>query len=416
MSVAHEYVTQLRRFNANARWYLAYTFISGIGSGIYGLFYNLYVLSLGHSPAFLGTLLALPLVTVTVLAVPAGMLGRRIGYRNTLILGTAVLVTSLAGACVAPSAAGLVAFALGLGVMHALLDVSNAPFVAENSRPLERTHLFSVQFAVRLFASFFGSLGAGLLPAQFARFLHVGAESPGAYRATLLLSAGVLVLSLLPLLRVRRPLATPRAAEVSASARSAAHLTRAEAAVLTKLFVPQVVIGLGAGALVPFLNVFFKMRFAVSDGLLGVLFALQAVAMGVATLAGPAVAARLGRVRTVVLTQVVSIPFLAILGFVPSLSVASVGFLARAGLMNMGHPLYSAFAMDQVDERRRGTANALLVMSSQGSRAVSSWAAGLLLQGPGFSPVFALTITCYLAASAMTHRFFSRRAPASSSH
>lgn len=410
MPLARDYVARVRGFNTNARWYLVYTFMSGVGFGIYGLFYNLYILSLGHSPAFLGLLLALPLVVVTVLAVPAGMLGRRIGYRNTLLLGTVVLTLSLIGACAAPSAAGLITFALGLGVMQALLDVSNAPFVAENSRPSERTHLFSVQFAVRLFASFFGSLGAGLLPAQLARLLRVGAESPTAYRATLLLSAALFLLALLPLLRVRRPLA-PRN-EDEAPSRPIGRLSRAEIAVLTKLFVPQAVIGIGAGALVPFLNVFFKVRFGVSDSLLGVLFALQAIAMGLATLAGTAVAARLGRVRAVVLTQVLSIPFLAILGFVPFLPLASVGFLARAALMNMGSPLYSAFAMDQVDEKRRGTANALLVMSAQGSRALSSWAGGLLQQGPGFSPIYALTITCYLAASALTHRFFSRTAPA----
>lgn len=410
MPLARDYVARVRGFNTNARWYLVYTFMSGVGFGIYGLFYNLYILSLGHSPAFLGLLLALPLVVVTVLAVPAGMLGRRIGYRNTLLLGTVVLTLSLIGACAAPSATGLITFALGLGVMQALLDVSNAPFVAENSRPSERTHLFSVQFAVRLFASFFGSLGAGLLPAQLARLLRVGAESPTAYQATLLLSAALFLLALLPLLRVRRPLAPRNEEEVPS--RPIGRLSRAEIAVLTKLFVPQAVIGIGAGALVPFLNVFFKVRFGVSDSLLGVLFALQAIAMGLATLAGPAVAARLGRVRAVVLTQVLSIPFLAILGFVPFLPLASVGFLARAALMNMGSPLYSAFAMDQVDEKRRGTANALLVMSAQGSRALSSWAGGLLQQGPGFSPIYALTITCYLAASALTHRFFSRTTPA----
>ncbi len=410
MPLARDYVARVRGFNANARWYLVYTFMGGIGFGIYGLFYNFYILSLGHSPAFLGVLLALPLVVVTVLAVPAGMLGRRISYRNTLLLGTVVLTFCLIGACAVPSVAGLITFALGLGVMQALLDVSNAPFVAENSRPSERTHLFSVQFAVRLFASFFGSLGAGLLPAQLARLLGVGAESPTAYRATLLLSAAIFLLALLPLLRVRRSL-TPRD-EKEVPARLTGRLAHAEVAVLTKLFVPQAVIGIGAGVLVPFLNVFFKVRFGVSDSLLGVLFALQAVAMGLATLAGPAVAARLGRVRAVVLTQVLSIPFLAILGFVPSLPLASVGFLARAGLMNMGSPLYSAFAMDQVDEKKRGTANALLVMSAQGSRALSSWVGGLLQQGPGFPPIYALTITCYLAASVLTHRFFLRRAPA----
>ncbi len=392
-----------RRFQPNARWYLVCTFLSGLGFGVFGLFYNLYVLSLGFDRPTLGLLLAVPLLVVCISALPAGSLARRIGYRNTLAIGLVAYVGAIVGLSSLPTRAGLLGFALGLGIGQTLFDVCNAPLVAENSVAADRTQLFSTQYAVRLFASFFGSLAAGAMPATFARWLGVGAEAPAAYRVTLLLSALLLCVAFLPLLRIKGHSRTAATSDPVPPAR------RTQWATLWRLFIPQIVIGIGAGALVPFLNVFLKSRFALSDGVLGVLFAAQAIAMGAATLFGPALAARIGRIRALVLTQVASIPFLAILGFSPLFPVAACAFLARAGLMNMGSPLYSAFSMEQVDVQHRATASALLVMSAQGSRALSSWISGILQERAGFTPVFLLTIACYMIASSLVLRFFGRR-------
>ena len=98
----------------------------------------------------------------------------------------------------------------------------------------------------------------------------------------------------------------------------------------------------------PFLNIFFKQKFAISDTLLGTIFAGQSIAIGLATFAGPLLAERLGKIRAVVFTQLVSIPFLLLLGYSSLFTPAVVGYLIRAGLMNMGTPLYSAFVMEQV--------------------------------------------------------------------
>jgi MFS family permease len=404
MPSTDRFAAALRRFQPNARWYLAYTFFSGLAFGVFGLFYNLYVLSLGFDRSTLGLLLAIPLVVVCAFALPAGALARRIGYRNALVIGLAAYACAIVGLCVLPTRVGLLLFALGLGVGQTLFDVCNALLVAENSTAAHRTHLFSTQYAVRLFASFFGSLVAGAMPATFARLLGVGAEAPAAYRGTLLLSALLLCVAFLPLLRVKAQSHT--AASVQDPIPPA---PRTQWATLWRLFIPQIVIGIGAGALVPFLNVFLKSRFGLSDSVLGLLFAIQAIAMGAATLLGPALAAKVGRIRALVLTQVASIPFLALLGFSPVFPIAACAFFARAGLMNMGSPLYSAFSMEQVDVQHRATASALLVMSSQGSRAASSWISGLLQEGPGFAPVFALTIACYVVASFLVLRFFGRR-------
>jgi len=169
-----------------------------------------------------------------------------------------------------------------------------------------------------------------------------------------------------------------------------------------------VIIGFGAGVLVPFLNVYLRTRFGLSDVTIGFLFAFQSVFMALATLAGPIVADRLGRIRAVVLVQFLSIPFLVLLGYAPFLSLSAAGFLARASLMNMANPLYTAFAMDSVSTERRPTASALMQMSWQGTRGASALVSGQLQETAGFSAIFPITIGCYLLASSLIYTFFVR--------
>jgi len=406
MSIFRGYGLQLRRFQTNARLYLLHSFASGFGLGILRLLFNFYVLSLGHDRAFLGLLVALPPIVITAVAIPVGMLGHRIGYRSVLIGGAALMIASLLGISVSTGVIGLVLFSAARGLSRTLLQVSSAPFMAENSESSERTHLFSVQFATRTLASFFGFLLAGVLPTLFARLLTVGVEDPTAYRASLWVGAGLFALSILPLLRMKS-LATPNRTEPRPSLRE---MFRPPGQ-LIRLFLPQVVIGFGAGALVPFLNVFLKAKFGLSDAFIGLLFALQSVVMAAATLVGPLLAERLKRVRAVVLVQLLSIPFLILLGYAPLVSLSGVGFLARASLMNMANPLYTAFAMDAVKPERRPTASALMQMSWQGTRGVSALVSGQIQEGPGFSALFPITIGCYLFASTLIYAFFVQRKP-----
>jgi MFS family permease len=85
-------------------------------------------------------------------------------------------------------------------------------------------------------------------------------------------------------------------------------------------------------------------------------------------------------------------------------------FWVRAALMNMGNPLYSAFAMVQVPDRERATVSGLMGMSWN-----TGWAIGPCLNGYmqghpqiGFRPNFVVTCSLYLVASIMTSRFFQR--------
>jgi len=403
MPPIRDYLAKLKQFQSNARLYLLYSFASGFAMGILRLLFNFYVLSLGYDRGFLGTLVAIPPLVITFLAIPAGMLSHRFGLRFTLIAGASLMVVSVFGMSFSSAAVALVLFAVGRGLGRTLLSVSNAPFMTDNSGVAERTHLFSVQFATRLTAMFIGSSLAGALPTIVASIGGFGAEDPAAYRGSLWVCAFVLILAIVPLLRLprlqqaARPQARPRFREMFRNPKQ-----------LFRLFLPQVVIGFGAGVLVPFLNVYFKTQFGLSDITLGFLFAFQSVFMALATLVGPIVAERLRRVRAVVFVQLLSIPFLVLLGYAPLVSLSVIGFFARASLMNMGNPLYTAFAMESVEPDRRPTASALMQMSWQGTRSFGSFASGYIQEGPGFSALFPITIGCYLLASLLIYTFFVR--------
>jgi len=399
-----QYLSRVRKFQHNARWYLLFSLMSGFAMGIMRLLFNFYVLSLGFDSSTLGLLVALPPIVVTISAIPMGMLGHRIGFRAALLIGVVLMAGSMVGLSLSSVLVGLVFFAALRGLSQTMLQVSSAPFMAENSSTDERTHLFSVQFAARLFANFFGLLLAGVLPSIIAGVLHVGAESPTAYRGALLVGAALYSLALLPLLRTKRePIAHEQTEPLRL--REMFH----PPGLLFRLFLPQVVIGLGAGALVPFLNVFFKVKFGVPDATLGVLFAFQSVLMAFATLIGPVLADRWGKTKAVVGMQVLSVPFLGILGYMPTLSLSAVGFLCRAALMNAANPLYTAFAMDKVSTKQRGAASAMMQMSWQGTRAISSLSSGYLQETSGFTLLFPITIVMYSLASLLIYTFFIRK-------
>jgi predicted MFS family arabinose efflux permease len=174
-----------------------------------------------------------------------------------------------------------------------------------------------------------------------------------------------------------------------------------------KLAIPNFLIGCGAAILIPYMNVFFKDRFEISESLLGLLFSLSSLFIGIGSLIGPRLAMRLGgKIRTVAFTQFASVIFMLMIGFVPSLWIAGFAFLMRAALMNMSAPLYSAFCMEQTPEKQQGFVSSVLNIAWQIGWSVGPYISGVVQERYGFSPLFLTTTILYLIAIGLTWRFF----------
>ncbi|MHA0039186.1 MFS transporter [Deinococcus sp. PESE-13] len=367
------------RFTRQVWLYLLSAFSFGLSQAFMMLFLNFYLRALGLDPAWQGFLNALPALTLAALSLPAVALARRISNAHTLKVGAAL---SMLGTLLMALAHGPVLVIVGgliQGAGSALSVVAGAPFMANHSDEKSRVALFSVQSALMTGAGFLGNLLGGRVPELYAAATHTLPSSLEALRVALLVAAGLQLLGLLPVLFLR-PSGKTRPAGRSLAVRDKATMAR--------LVFPNVLVGLGAGATIPFLNVYIEGRFHVDYASLGSLFAWTSLATALTSLVQPLLVRRLGQLPAVLAVQVSSLPFLALLGFAPQLWMVTVAMFTRGALMNAAGPVYSAYAMTALPEEDRPMYSAVNTMAWDLGWALSSMLSGVVRGALDFSLAF----------------------------
>ncbi len=403
MTALRDYVHNIKKFSPQARLYLFVSVLQGIGWGIFQLFFNFYILSLGYQRDFLGMLISIPPMTAIVMALFAGYISDLIGRKRAFIFGNIVTVIAQAMMLLWPTSTMLILAGILRGAGQSLFRVTASPFLMENSTESERTHLFSFSSGLRTLASFLGNFLGGGLPALFGNFLGVSATDSLAYAWSLGITTMLTTLTLIPLSRLK---VQTRVMAQSPLAPFKALWKHRE--MMTRLLLPSLVLSLGAGMLIPFLNVFFRFRYNLSDDTIGALFGIGSLGMGFALMMGPILAERWGKPKTVVITQALSIPFLIILGFVHSLTLAYVAFFVRMALMNLAGPVYQTMVMEEADAEARGMAASLYSLIWSSGRALSPVISGPVQEAYGFDPVFLSTILAYTLSVGMVYWWFVR--------
>jgi predicted MFS family arabinose efflux permease len=177
-----------------------------------------------------------------------------------------------------------------------------------------------------------------------------------------------------------------------------------------RLVLPNFLVALGAGQVIPFLNLYVQRKFGLDLASLNAVFALTSIGTVLAILAQPRLARRFGQITSVVIVQAASIPFLAVLGFSPILWTVIAAMTVRNALMNAGNPIFTAFAMERVTPVERATLSAALTVLWQvGWVLGGSWYA--LLQATvgfdtGYAINFATVIALYSTATALSWTWF----------
>jgi MFS family permease len=399
------YVNHLR-FQRNAWLYLSSTVIVATSLGAFGLLFNFYALSLGFSKIQVGSFLMFTSLASLLGAFPAGYLTDRIGRKSALILASVITALSVAGLVAWHTLLGFWVMNILRGMAQSLAGVTLGPFLMENSRAEERTYLFSFNQGIQTIAGSVANWIGGQLPTWIGSTIALAADSPAVYGWSIVATAGASLLGVLPLLLLKSQPTAHQRGEVSLSP---FQYTYRHASQLFRFISPGLVISLGAGLLIPFLNIFFKEIHHRSVAEVGALFSWSSLAMGIGLLLAPPLAERYGKMRLVVITQALSVPFLILLGFSPWYWVSAVCFLVRAALMNMNSPVYSTFVMEQAEPEARATVASLMSMSWNLGWTFSPLMSGWLQESYGFTPLFIGTITTYGIAIWMYWWFFLRK-------
>jgi MFS family permease len=397
------YMGKLRLFKPNARLYLLNTIISGVVYGIFRLLFNFYALSLGYDEVMIGQLLTVSSLVALIGALPAGYLSDRLGRKPSLLLSNLTLSLAVMGMVLWRSPIGFYVMNAVIGLSQSLMGVTMGPFLMENSDEEERTYLFSFNAGFSTTAGFAGNWLGGRLPTWLGSAVGVSATSATAYGWAVAVMSITSVLGILPLTLLKRQRTPQQSDEVTLSPFQYA---RKNPKLLTKLASPTLITSLGAGLLMPFMNIFFRVAHDLPDTTIGSLFAWGSLAMGIGLLIAPPLADRWGKIKVVVVSQALSIPFLILLGFTPWYWVSATAYLVRLALMNMSWPVYDAFVMEHAEPEARATVASLVSMSMNFGWAFSPTLSGWLQVHYGFNPVFLGTISTYILAILLYWRFF----------
>jgi predicted MFS family arabinose efflux permease len=166
-------------------------------------------------------------------------------------------------------------------------------------------------------------------------------------------------------------------------------------------------IGLGAGLLVPYLNVFLRGKFAISDNTLGLIFSITSLVVFLAFLISPWLAkVANSRVIPLVSVQSLGVFFLITLGFSPVLWLATVSLLIRSALMQMTNPLLDSYAMLISRPDERGAVSSIRGMGWQLGQTIGTFSSGFVQARYGFSPLFITTAILYALATALSWFWF----------
>jgi MFS family permease len=406
--VIGDYASKVRSFRPNARLYLVNVVITGAAMGVFRLLFNFYILSLGYNEALLGSLITTSSMTSLVAALPAGYLADLLGRKASLLISAALISASIVFMVIWPSEGMFYAMNVVSGAAQSLWAITMAPFLMENSGEEERTYLFSFSSGLNMAMASVGNWIGGHLPGWVANLQMVSPTSSQAYGGALLVIGLFAGLGLLPLALLR----TPRVEKEERSIFAPLTYAAKNPGLLSKLILPMLLTSIGAGLIMPFMNVFFRVVHDQPDPVIGVLFAWGSLAMGIGLLVAPPLAERMGKIQLVVISQLFSIPFLVILGFTPIFWLSAASFYIRLALMNMSSPVYNTFVMERVEPSARATVASLVSMSWNFGWAFSPTISGILQVHYGFGPPFAGTIVLYILAIIFYWAFFWRGQPA----
>ncbi len=178
--------------------------------------------------------------------------------------------------------------------------------------------------------------------------------------------------------------------------------------ILAKYVLTGAIIAFGAGMVVPLMTAWLRLQYGVPDVISGPILGLVSLVIGVATLAGPPIAKRLGFVKAIVVTQAASTIFMFATPLSSSYIIASSVYSVRAFLMNMASPLSQSLIMGLVEEDERGMASGVNTALWRLPNALSTFIGAYLMSIGLLALPFFLASYSYSISIALFWFFFKK--------
>lgn len=383
--------------------YFAAVFFFDAGFCVYFFLFNLYLLDLHFNEQVMGLVGGAMTMGSVLVMLPAGMLSKRTGVRSLLIvcfIAAPVLNAMRAVWMWVPAQIGL---ALLAGMAISLGTVCYLPTVARFTTEKNRTAAFSLVLSASLGTSAIGGVICGYLP-QWLRMAGYSMHAAEVKRLILLMSCGVALLGIFPVLRLRIPLPQDADPDLTTPAKPG-WLRQWNLSPFLVRFVPLMALwSVVLASFTPFSNVYLSSHLHVSMTRIGLIFSsVQILQLGIGLLT-PIVLRALGLMNGIIAIQIAAGFTLCALAIAHNVELAIALYLIFSAVQWMSSPGLYNLLMSETPDQERNTAAAITLFCNALVASAATAGVGILFTRFGYPPVL-FGIAALALSAAMLLRF-----------
>ncbi|WP_069807609.1 MFS transporter [Vulcanisaeta thermophila] len=341
--------------------------LGGIIWGANSVVLSIYMLSIGLNPLLIGLVLGAFSLLNALGSLVVGYLADFMD-RVTLYLVFSIISGSLV-LLLTSKLVWVVAIAYPLSAFFNRYVISSAIMGEFAKRERLSDELFSLSSSLNTIFSVAGSLMASLPT-------YLG---PLGYDLIFIVES-LAIFASIPLMLLATRNLSPDIVNVRIEKFSIKDIVRLRSLGLILRLMPEALIGLGAGVIIPLFSLWFYLKFHISIGSISIMFAISNATLSLGILMAPLISRRLGsRVLSVVLLEGVATAILALMPLVYWIPLLMVMFVLRNTLMNMASPLLTSLINELTPREERGRVFGVWNTLSSIPRAVGPSIGGYLM-------------------------------------
>jgi predicted MFS family arabinose efflux permease len=362
-------------------------FFYDAGFSIYFFLFNLYLFDRGFNERTMGWIGGAMTAGTLVGTLPVGALARRIALRPLLAM---IFVASAATNALRtvwvwePAQIGL-AFLAGLAMCG--WGVCYLPAIARLTNERNRASGFGLIFSVSVGTAMLGGIVCGYLR-QWLGMAGIAMQAAEVKRMILLVSCGIVLLGLVPVLRLRvqSPIGEEAKTRIRPERRNWLREWNLRPFLLR--FLPSMALWSAVlAAFTPFGNIYLASDLHISMAKIGLIFSAVQVVQFLMGLATPFVFRALGLANGIAAVQIAAALVLALLAGVTNGKLAVALYLTFAAAQWMSLPGLYNLLMNETPDSDRSTASALMMFFNALAGSVATATAGVLFTRFGYPRV-----------------------------